>query len=226
MTTETEAITLAESKRLIALEKTIERGTQTFVEVGLALAEIRDSKLYRCDYDSFEMYCSEKWGWKRRYAYNLIEAAGVVQSLPENVRHGAQTERQARALAQVEPDQRAEVLEQAQAAAESEGRPLAARDIAALTPQAIRDQQLAARLLPQFESGAAEPAHIQTLDETQDNKRRRALLTEINVAIADLEIVRDKIDKGENDPDALDEVAKELSLVVKGLHKLAKEMRS
>jgi hypothetical protein len=34
---------------LISLERTIETGRKTFVEVGLALAEIRDAKLYRAE---------------------------------------------------------------------------------------------------------------------------------------------------------------------------------
>jgi hypothetical protein len=40
-------ISLDESKRLIVPEQTIERGRAAFIEVGEALAEIRDSKLYR-----------------------------------------------------------------------------------------------------------------------------------------------------------------------------------
>ena len=42
-----EPISLVESQRLIELEKVIEGGRQTFVEVGTALAEIRDSQIYR-----------------------------------------------------------------------------------------------------------------------------------------------------------------------------------
>ena len=52
------------------------------MEVGKALADIRDSRLYRSDYDTFEAYCKEKWGWGKSYSYNLINAAGVVKSLP------------------------------------------------------------------------------------------------------------------------------------------------
>ena len=70
-------------------------------------------KLYRADFSTFEDYCKEKWGWTRRYSDNLIEAAGVVASLPKNENHGSQitNERQARELAKVEPVRRVEVLE-------------------------------------------------------------------------------------------------------------------
>ena len=120
-------ITLTESKRFVELEKTIERGKKTFVEVGTALAEIRDSKLYRCDFDTFDQYCKDKWGWDRTYSHRLIDAAGVVKMLP--IGNKIQTESQARQLAKVEPERRVEVLEKASAKAESEDRPMTARDI-------------------------------------------------------------------------------------------------
>jgi hypothetical protein len=82
----------------------IERGLQTFNEVGGALLAIRDSRLYRDGYDTFEDYCRERWQMERRHAYRLIEAAQVV----ENVSHGTQmppsNERQARPLTELEPE--------------------------------------------------------------------------------------------------------------------------
>lgn len=95
----TSAVTLDESRRLIALEKTIESGRKTFVEVGLALAEIRDSRLYRADFDTFEAYCQKKWGWKRDYCDKLISGANVVKQLPEKLHTIVGTETQARELA-------------------------------------------------------------------------------------------------------------------------------
>src|SRR6516162_10250108 len=99
---------IREDARLKELEKLIAKGKQTFVEVGLALAEIRDLRLYKREYTNFNEYCQKKWGWERRYAYNLIEGAEVVRALPESVRHGAQidSERAARELAKVEPEDR------------------------------------------------------------------------------------------------------------------------
>lgn len=48
--------------------------------------------MYPMGYKTFEDYSLSKWGWARRYAYNLIEAADVVKSLPDDVRNCAQTE--------------------------------------------------------------------------------------------------------------------------------------
>lgn len=97
---------LRDDQRLAELEKTIARGKKTFVEVGLALAEIRDLRLYRREYSGFAEYCREKWGWTRQHAYRLIEAAPVAKCHQLVTNEGA-----ARELAKVEPDQRAEVVQ-------------------------------------------------------------------------------------------------------------------
>lgn len=134
-------ITLAESSRFVALEKIIERGQKTFVEVGTALAEIRDSKLYRSDFDTFESYLKSKWGFEKRYAQYLIASAEVVHSLPEQKRTIVRTETQARALAKVPAPEREAVLEKAVEKAESEERPLTAKDIKESAPLDFPDPE-------------------------------------------------------------------------------------
>lgn len=108
-------ITTVESKRLVTLEKTISKGEKIFIEVGLALAEIRDAKLYRENHDTFEDYCREKWGWGRQRGYELIYAAKAVNELPENVIKKITNEGQASALMKVPPPKRAAVIKQAAA---------------------------------------------------------------------------------------------------------------
>lgn len=78
------SLTNSEKERLSELEETVERGLETFVEVGRALMEIRDQRLYRADYDTFEAYCRERWGHQVDWAYKQIRASRVV----ENVSHG------------------------------------------------------------------------------------------------------------------------------------------
>ncbi len=58
--------------RLLECERVIERGLNTFVEVGAALLEIRDGRLYKNDYSTFEDYCRERWGFTRMRATQLI----------------------------------------------------------------------------------------------------------------------------------------------------------
>jgi hypothetical protein len=116
---------IRESQRLVELEKTIARGKKTFVEVGLALAEIRALRLYKSLYGSFSEYCQKKWGWNKSYAYYMIDSAEVVKALPDKVSTMVDTERQARELGKVEPEQRAAVLE----AVVAEGKPVTAKEI-------------------------------------------------------------------------------------------------
>ncbi len=68
-----------EHARLAYYESIIERGRQTFVEVGTALMEIREARLYREQgFGTFEDYCQERWGWGARRARQLTDAAEVV----------------------------------------------------------------------------------------------------------------------------------------------------
>jgi hypothetical protein len=61
-------------KRLEQLESEIESGIRS---VGKALMEIRDSKAYLGNYDTFEAYCKERWGFTDRHARDLIDAEAV-----------------------------------------------------------------------------------------------------------------------------------------------------
>jgi hypothetical protein len=60
---------------LAELEQAIARAKQRFVEMGLALGTIRDLRLYKRDYSSFEKYCRARWGCSRQHAYRLIAAS-------------------------------------------------------------------------------------------------------------------------------------------------------
>jgi ParB family chromosome partitioning protein len=90
-----------ETQRLSVLEATIERGQQTFIEVGMALLEIRESRLYRQSYSTFEDYCKERWGWSRVSADRHIQAARIARLLPIG---SVQTESQAREFAVIKDD--------------------------------------------------------------------------------------------------------------------------
>lgn len=84
------------------LEAVIERGLQTFVEVGNAIREIRDSRLYKDEYGTFEEYCRERWGWARSRAYQMIEAADTAGIVSTTV--DIPSERHARELAPLAKD--------------------------------------------------------------------------------------------------------------------------
>jgi hypothetical protein len=68
-----------EQQRLAELEQVVERGLQTFVDVGLALLEIRDSRLYRATHATFEAYLDQRWKMSRSRGYRLIDSARLAE---------------------------------------------------------------------------------------------------------------------------------------------------
>lgn len=103
-----ESLTLAEANRLSELEQVVETGLTVFVKVGNALLEIRDSRLYRQNFPTFEAYCRDRWGMVRQQANRLIQAAEVAENL-EPMGSIPKTERQARPLTRLEPELQREV---------------------------------------------------------------------------------------------------------------------
>lgn len=94
---------LPEPERLRVCEEIIDSGLRAYFEIGRALLEIQESRLYRETFATFEAYCADRWNIARRTAYQLIESYKVVQ----NVRNCAQvpaTESQARVLAKLPPE--------------------------------------------------------------------------------------------------------------------------
>jgi hypothetical protein len=68
------------------LESVISKAEFAFAFSGLALAKIRDEKLYReAGYKAFEKYCKDRWGFSRKRAYQLIDAASLAGFLSTNV---------------------------------------------------------------------------------------------------------------------------------------------
>ena len=123
-------ITPTDIADLDRLETIIENGRQTFVEVGTALTEIRDRKLYRRDYNTFEAYCQEKWGWKKSHAYRMIDAVELTSSLPPAVAQHVTTEATARELSNVPPADRVQTIQKIIAS----GAPVTAVSIKATPP--------------------------------------------------------------------------------------------
>lgn len=74
-------LTTVEVARFAACEAVIERGLKTFVEVGEALREVRDSRLYRQHFATFEDYCRERWDMDRTNAHRHIDAAMKVLAI-------------------------------------------------------------------------------------------------------------------------------------------------
>jgi hypothetical protein len=79
-----EVLSEVEQAKLQACEAVMALGWTSFLEVGDALAQIRDGRLYRCEFESFEAYCRLKWEYSRRQIDRFISAAQVVTQLRPN----------------------------------------------------------------------------------------------------------------------------------------------
>lgn len=117
-------LTSGEREELACREAIIERGLATFIEVGNELVVIRDKRLYCESYPTFEEYCRERWGFQRHRANRLIAAAGLIDNLvpvgtklEENSTNNhlplPSSERQARPLTRLEPEQQREAWREA-----------------------------------------------------------------------------------------------------------------
>src|SRR6516225_1480432 len=63
------------------LEAIVERGIQQFLEVGLALGELRAKRLYRTTHPTFAEYVKDRFGLARSTVDGVIRSAQTAQSL-------------------------------------------------------------------------------------------------------------------------------------------------
>jgi len=102
-------LNIEERNELERCEVVIKQGLKTFVEVGQALMLIRDKRLYRAEFGTFEAYCQDKWQLSKTHVNRLVQSSKVVQNIemtPIGVK--PQTETQARPLTKLEPELQAE----------------------------------------------------------------------------------------------------------------------
>jgi hypothetical protein len=103
-----------ERNRLTGLEAIIQTGLRTFTEVGNALAEIRDSRLYRETHPNFAAYCRERWKISPQHAHRLAKASEVAENLEmEPIGSKPETEAQVRPLTRLPPEERAPAWQEA-----------------------------------------------------------------------------------------------------------------
>ncbi len=107
-----EALTVIERNNLVELESVIQKNLTAFYEVGFALMQIRDNRLYREIYGTFEEYCKEKWGFTKSRANQLISASEVADNLTTTVAKEI-PERHLRPLTSLPPEEQREVYQKA-----------------------------------------------------------------------------------------------------------------
>jgi len=70
-----------EKEELKESEEIIQTRLTAFFEVGEALIKIKEGKLYRSLFPTFEEYCRERWDFSRIHAHRLLHAAEIRSSL-------------------------------------------------------------------------------------------------------------------------------------------------
>jgi hypothetical protein len=151
----------AERARLVELEATIAAGVRSFTQTGWALAEIRDSRLYRERYATFEAYTLAEWGFRRSYAYEIMQASEVaeqVSGIPD-----APAPRNAGVAAELvplrgEPEQLARVWSEANSAAAAAERPVTAQDVKDARKRLAPSTAAPAREVPAAVAPAGDPS--------------------------------------------------------------------
>jgi hypothetical protein len=97
-----DALSPTERKAFTKCEAIIDEGMRTIGEkmfdVGQALIEVREGKLYKADFKTFAEYCSAKLNISRSYANYLASAAAVRTNLATMVDDLPANERQVRPL--------------------------------------------------------------------------------------------------------------------------------
>lgn len=97
--------------RYASLKASIHEWWNDRLKIGDYFREIKEEKLYKGEYESFEDFCFGEFGLKHTQAYGYISAAGVRDSLKNSAMAEKVTnERQARALIKIPEEKRVEVL--------------------------------------------------------------------------------------------------------------------
>jgi DNA adenine methylase len=98
----------AERKELNQLEAVIVDAIKLQLDAAQALLRIRNCRLYRAEYDTFEEYCRCRWNMSREHGRRLCNWAEVSANLDANATNGGKLplhESHARPLARLTPQQ-------------------------------------------------------------------------------------------------------------------------
>jgi hypothetical protein len=109
-----EPLTEVEIFDFMSFEEVIGTGWAGFVQVGLALGQIRERRLYREIYGTFDAYCRVRWQYGRHYVNRLISAAQVFNVLVTSCHQTRpEHEAQVRPLVGLTPEQARQAWEAA-----------------------------------------------------------------------------------------------------------------
>ena len=96
--------------KLEKLEQIIEAGENAAVESGKALKTIRDERLYKPTFNTFDLYLSARWKFTRQRAAQLIQLATLSASLSTVVDIGGIKERHIREIGKLPEDRQVDAV--------------------------------------------------------------------------------------------------------------------
>ena len=137
-----EALSDDEGIDYLACETVIETGWRGGLDIGLAFARIRDSRLCRVEFETFDDYCRQKWQYRRDYVDRISSAALVTTRLLTICQQKPQHESQVRPLVGLTPEQAQEAWDRA--IEDAGGRKITAR----LVKAAVKELQLGGKPAP------------------------------------------------------------------------------
>jgi hypothetical protein len=122
-------LNIDESHELERCEVVIKQGLKTFIEVGEALFIIRDKRLYRREFNTFEDYCQEKWSMPRQHVNRMISGYKIVNHLEPIGSILPESESQIRPLTSLEPEIQKEVWNEVVKQSEETRQPITAAKV-------------------------------------------------------------------------------------------------
>lgn len=169
--------------RYQALKLVVVENIESGFRAWSAIKEIKETKLYLHEFDTWDQFCQSMCKLSPKHVNRMIDAYDVEVSLPKPLETNKKSgpigstltnERQARALAQVEPERRAVVLAQAASSG-----PVTAASIEKAAKPVIELDKI----------GREIPKHLVALWNRSDEVQ--AIITTIQQAVSKLESIED-----------------------------------
>jgi RNase H-fold protein (predicted Holliday junction resolvase) len=191
-----EKLDVTERTKFRKLESIVAEGISSFVVVGEALKEIRDNKLYRESYKTFEKYVDQKWGMARQRAYQLIDAVDAKANLStvvdKNERASeVKTERQFRELKDVPAESMEAVIDKAAEIAGDD--PITASDLKQARVEILEQAEPEEESEPVYEDVDDEPADSPAQEAIGNGKHLQTLQNLVNELLREMVLVPDVV---------------------------------
>lgn len=158
-------------KRLEQLESEIELGIRA---IGKALMEIRDTKAYLANHETFEVYCKDRWGFTDRHARDLMTAEKVREKIGRILPVETLKTQHLLEIAKIPEKKQAQVVAGILQRCETENRPPKTRDFVQAAKPFEAPKEAVAEVREREPGEDDEPLYEDVEDSEQEAKERAA----------------------------------------------------